>query len=96
MKAVMTPVATPRAKEPLKTPRKMPKEFNMAMASKLWLLFPAGWYATMELKGRQTCEHTHSHIHKKKRKWTLARNTERGNGVSRQQKDKEDQASNQT
>lgn len=54
MKAVMTPVATPRAKDPLKTPRKMPKDFNMAMASKLWLLSPAGWYATMELKVRQT------------------------------------------
>lgn len=53
MRAVMTPVATPRAKEPLKTPRKMPKDFNMAMASKLWLLSPAGWYATMELKDRQ-------------------------------------------
>lgn len=43
MKAVMTPVATPRAKEPLKTPRKTPKDFNKAMASKLWLLSPAGW-----------------------------------------------------
>lgn len=49
MRAVMTPVATPRAKEPLKTPRKIPKDFNRAMASKLWLLSPAGWYATMEL-----------------------------------------------
>lgn len=46
----MTPVATPRAKDPLKTPRKMPKDFNKAVASKLWLLSPAGWYATMELK----------------------------------------------
>lgn len=54
MRAVMTPVATPRAKDPLKTPRKMPKDFNKAMASKLWLLSPAGWYATMELKGRET------------------------------------------
>lgn len=54
MKAVMTPVATPRAKEPLKTPRKMPKDFNKAVASKLWLLSPAGWYATMELKGNET------------------------------------------
>ena len=53
MRAVMTPVATPRAKDPLKTPRKMPKDFNMAMASKLWLLSPAGWYATIELKGRE-------------------------------------------
>lgn len=50
MRAVMTPVATPRAKDPLKTPRKMPKDFNKAMASKLWLLSPAGWYATMELQ----------------------------------------------
>lgn len=33
IKAVTTPVATPRAKEPLKTPRKMPKDFSMAMAS---------------------------------------------------------------
>lgn len=49
MSAVMTPVATPRAKDPLKTPRKMPKDFSRAMASKLWLLSPAGWYATMEL-----------------------------------------------
>lgn len=49
MKAVITPVATPSAKDPLKTPRKMPKDFNKAMASKLWLLSPAGWYATMEL-----------------------------------------------
>lgn len=54
MKAVTTPVATPRAKEPLKTPRKMPKDFNKAVASKLWLLSPAGWYATMELKGNET------------------------------------------
>lgn len=53
MKAVMTPVATPRAKDPLKTPRKTPKDFSMAMASKLWLLSPAGWYATMELQGKQ-------------------------------------------
>lgn len=52
MKAVITPVATPRAKEPLKTPRKTLKDFSMAMASKLWLLSPSGWYATMELKGR--------------------------------------------
>lgn len=52
MRAVTTPVATPRAKEPLKTPRKMPKDFNKAMASKLWLLSPVGWYATMELKWR--------------------------------------------
>lgn len=49
----MTPVATPRAKDPLKTPRKMPKDFNKAMASKLWLLSPAGWYATMELRRRE-------------------------------------------
>lgn len=53
MRAVTTPVATPRAKEPLKTPRKMPKDFNKAVASKLWLLSPAGWYATMELKGAE-------------------------------------------
>lgn len=43
MRAVTTPVATPRAKEPLKTPRKMPKDLSSAMASKLWLLSPAGW-----------------------------------------------------
>lgn len=52
MRAVMNPVATPRTKDPLKTPRKTPKDFKMAKASKLWLLSPAGWYATMELKGR--------------------------------------------
>lgn len=50
MRAVMTPVATPRAKDPLKTPRKIPKDFSRAMASKLWLLSPVGWYATMELQ----------------------------------------------
>lgn len=50
MRAVTTPVATPRAKEPLKTPRKMPKDLSSAVASKLWLLSPAGWYATMELQ----------------------------------------------
>lgn len=67
MRAVTTPVTTPRAKEPLKTPRKTPKDFNMAMASKLWLLSPAGWYATMELQGRQrAC--TQSHL-EEKRKW---------------------------
>lgn len=33
IKAVITPVATPRAKEPLKTPRKIPNDFSMAMAS---------------------------------------------------------------
>lgn len=49
MSAVMTPVATPRAKDPLKTPRKIPKDFSRAVASKLWLLSPVGWYATMEL-----------------------------------------------
>lgn len=65
MRAVTTPVTTPRAKEPLKTPRKTPKDFNMAMASKLWLLSPAGWYATMELQGRQrACTHL-----EEKRKW---------------------------
>lgn len=52
MNAVMTPVDTPRAKDPLKTPRKTPKDLSMAMASKLWLLSPAGWYATMDLEGR--------------------------------------------
>lgn len=54
--AVTTPVAIPRAKEPLKTPRKMPKDFSMAMASNVWLLFPSGWYATIDL------EKGHRHI----------------------------------
>lgn len=75
MRAVMTPVATPRAKDPLKTPRKMPKDFNMAMASKLWLLSPAGWYATMELKSRQTRKHAHI---QEKRKKAFTKNIERG------------------
>lgn len=35
MRAVTTPVATPRAKEPLKTPRKIPKDFSIAMTSKV-------------------------------------------------------------
>ncbi|KAG7272020.1 hypothetical protein CRUP_004179 [Coryphaenoides rupestris] len=43
MRAVMTPVATPSRKEPLNTATKMPKDFNMAIASKLWLLSPLGW-----------------------------------------------------
>lgn len=73
MRAVMTPVATPRAKEPLKTPRKIPKDFNRAMASKLWLLSPAGWYATMELEGRGKKK-------KKKNRWEPA---ERGSQYSR-------------
>lgn len=58
IRAVMTPVATPREKDPLKTPRKTPKDFSTAMASKLWLLSPAGWYATTELKdSRSTQKH---------------------------------------
>lgn len=43
MRAVMTPVATPSRKEPLNTAKNTPKDFNMAMASKLWLLSPVGW-----------------------------------------------------
>ncbi len=77
MRAVMTPVATPRAKDPLKTPRKMPKDFNKAMASKLWLLSPVGWYATMELRDRRTksnhCfykEKGNRHSESTKRKWS--------------------------
>lgn len=50
MRAVTIPVATPRAKEPLKTPRKIPKDFSIAMPSKVWLLSPCGWYATIDLK----------------------------------------------
>ena len=51
MSAVETPVATPRANEPLKTPRKTPKDLSIAMTSKVWLLSPAGWYATIDLEG---------------------------------------------
>lgn len=50
MRAVTIPVATPRAKEPLKTPRKIPKDFSIAVPSKVWLLSPCGWYATIDLK----------------------------------------------
>lgn len=35
MRAVKTPVATPKEKEPLKTPRKIPKDFSTAMTSKM-------------------------------------------------------------
>lgn len=42
MRAVTTPVATPSANEPLKTPRKIPKDFNMAIPSKVWVLSPSG------------------------------------------------------
>lgn len=50
MSAVTTPVATPREKEPLKTPRNIPRDLSSAMASKVWLLSPCGWYATIDLK----------------------------------------------
>ncbi|CAO2621998.1 hypothetical protein LEMLEM_LOCUS17368, partial [Lemmus lemmus] len=46
IKAVTTPVAAPIAKDPLKIPRKIPIDLNMAVTSKVWLLSPAGWYAT--------------------------------------------------
>lgn len=41
MRAVTTPVATPRAKEPLKIPRNIPKHFNNATNSNV--LSPCGW-----------------------------------------------------
>lgn len=50
MSAVTTPVATPREKEPLKTPRNIPNDLSSAMTSKVWLLSPCGWYATIDLK----------------------------------------------
>lgn len=50
IKAVTTPVAAPIAKDPLNIPRKIPMDLNIAVTSKVWLLSPAGWYATMELK----------------------------------------------
>jgi hypothetical protein len=50
IKAVTTPVAAPIAKDPLKIPRKIPIDLNMAVTSKVWLLSPAGWYATIELQ----------------------------------------------
>lgn len=52
IKAVTTPVAAPIAKDPLKIPRKIPIDLNMAVTSKVWLLSPAGWYATIELQKR--------------------------------------------
>lgn len=56
MRAVTTPVATPRAKEPLKTPMNIPKDFSSAMTSNVWLLSPCGWYATIDLIKRTVRE----------------------------------------
>lgn len=50
IKAVTTPVAAPIAKDPLNIPRKIPIDLNIAVTSNVWLLSPAGWYATIELK----------------------------------------------
>ena len=50
IKAVTTPVAAPIAKDPLNIPRKIPMDLNIAVTSNVWLLSPAGWYATIELK----------------------------------------------
>lgn len=50
IKAVTTPVAAPIAKEPLNIPRKIPMDLNIAVTSNVWLLSPAGWYATIELQ----------------------------------------------
>lgn len=43
IRAVTTPVAAPMANDPLKIPRKIPMDLNMAVTSKVWLLYPAGW-----------------------------------------------------
>lgn len=50
IKAVTTPVAAPIAKDPLNIPRKIPMDLNIAVTSNVWLLSPAGWYATIELE----------------------------------------------
>lgn len=59
IKAVTTPVAAPIAKDPLNIPRKIPMDLNIAVTSNVWLLSPAGWYATIELQGgkaqKQNC-----------------------------------------
>lgn len=52
IKAVTTPVAAPIAKDPLNIPRKIPIDLSIAMTSNVWLLSPAGWYATIELEGK--------------------------------------------
>lgn len=51
MREVITPVITPRTKDPLKTTRNTPIDFSMALPSNVWLLSPAGWYATIDLWG---------------------------------------------
>lgn len=56
MRAVTTPVAAPITKEPLKMPRKTPTDLKKAEASNWCVLAPAGWYATMDLKHKNTSQ----------------------------------------
>lgn len=56
MRAVTTPVAAPITKEPLKMPMKTPTDLKKAEASNWCVLAPAGWYATMDLKYKNTSQ----------------------------------------